>query len=982
MKKTITLIFIILFGIVITACQPMENPSEILEKLHDIVDIGFVSGDTLDSVTQNITLETNYEGYENVDIVWVSNSDVISIEGNTGIVTRPESNSLVRLSATLKLSGAQKTKHFALTVLKQSDTPDPTKPVISGFKNYDIKVGDPLPNFLDGVIAKDSLNNTLEVVVISNNINLNQAGVYEVKLGATDALNNQTIVIIKVTVTENSVPVKGETFTETFETNNAPTSTQYGDGSFTSQGIKWTFNHAINAGVVESGAYQINGGGILLRRASDSFLKADFTGGLQAFSFDWRKAFTGGTSRNIEIIITDLTTNATTTYEASMNGGGEVTTVFGFEKTDLSILGDWSLTIKIKGTAATNAHITIDNFSWTTNTGEVIPQNELDALEDKASLTLRTHIVDVTTLELLDVAPKGSLISWSLQNENDPNKALINLDTGEVTLPSSGEVSIIIVATITNGDFTTNKTFTLSIGENLNNINNVRQKTNNTFVYTQGVVTAVYETTTQIKFFIEDTSGAIHVIAPLNSEVSIEVGQVISIKGTKTSTNNQLVISDIRSINLVSIQSVQPKDIETTQLGANPDRFVQIFGLIHNNYNQDTKTFVFETMNGSFEALIPNDLDVSIQASIQSKLTGLNPGIGVTIKAPVYQIGSSYYLLLTNTVDILVDEEIDINTMLPMIINKITLPDTSKPVIGNIDLTTSEDLLFGVTIEWISSNPLLLSNTGVVTRPDDRTVVSLSYNVKYLEDNIESDTFELTIESKVPAFEGYYESLNGLVGTALQTELYSILNDTGTHTTTTYGDARDILEESDVWVNYNTDYLYLIYTDTLKGSVNQGYPDEGPALAKWDNGSTWNREHVWAKSLFGTGGYEPNNSTRGIDADMHNLRAADTTVNSTRNNNTFINQVYKAEGFGNYSGMWYPGDHHRGDVARILFYMDIRWGSLTNLNQIADLSTLLEWHILDPVDAFEVNRNNIIFNYQNNRNPFIDYPELVEMVYA
>ena len=229
-------------------------------------------------------------------------------------------------------------------------------------------------------------------------------------------------------------------------------------------------------------------------------------------------------------------------------------------------------------------------------------------------------------------------------------------------------------------------------------------------------------------------------------------------------------------------------------------------------------------------------------------------------------------------------------------------------------------------------------------------------------------------------YEGYYASIDGLSGNDLINELYNLLSSTDKKTNT-YGDARYILEESDVWVNYNTNYSYLIYTDTLKGSVSQGYPDEGPANAIWDGGVSWNREHVWAKSLLGNG-YDATNSTKGIAADMHNLRAADTNVNSTRNNNKFTSEVYISGGFGNYGGEWYPGDNHRGDVARILFYMDIRWGSETDLSKIGYLNTLITWHEVDPVDEFEINRNNVIYNSQGNRNPFIDHPELVNEVFV
>ncbi|PKK86896.1 MAG: hypothetical protein CVV63_03100, partial [Tenericutes bacterium HGW-Tenericutes-8] len=81
----------------------------------------------------------------------------------------------------------------------------------------------------------------------------------------------------------------------------------------------------------------------------------------------------------------------------------------------------------------------------------------------------------------------------------------------------------------------------------------------------------------------------------------------------------------------------------------------------------------------------------------------------------------------------------------------------------------------------------------------------------------------------------------------------------------------------------------------------------------------------------------------------------------------------------------------RGDIARILFYMDIRYdnlklvylsGSQTPAKyQMGDLATLLAWHVMDPVDDFEMNRNNVIYGYQNNRNPFIDHPELVSYIY-
>lgn len=98
---------------------------------------------------------------------------------------------------------------------------------------------------------------------------------------------------------------------------------------------------------------------------------------------------------------------------------------------------------------------------------------------------------------------------------------------------------------------------------------------------------------------------------------------------------------------------------------------------------------------------------------------------------------------------------------------------------------------------------------------------------------------------------------------------------------------------------------------------------------------------------------------------------------------------------------WEPADFVKGDVARILFYMVVRYDPGYNYyNETFDLelvdyttpdnfdpilgklSTLLEWHVLDPVDDFEVNRNEVIYSYQQNRNPFIDHPELVDYIWG
>ncbi|MBM7703613.1 endonuclease [Metabacillus iocasae] len=226
--------------------------------------------------------------------------------------------------------------------------------------------------------------------------------------------------------------------------------------------------------------------------------------------------------------------------------------------------------------------------------------------------------------------------------------------------------------------------------------------------------------------------------------------------------------------------------------------------------------------------------------------------------------------------------------------------------------------------------------------------------------------------------ETYYSSAAGKTGTALKSALHNIIDD---HTTLSYDQVWEALRNTDEDPN-NKSNVVLLYTGRSQSKFTNG-----------GNVNDWNREHVWAKSHgdFGT--------TRGAGTDLHHLRPTDVSVNSSRSNLDFDNGgTQHSEALGNYydGDSWEPRDEVKGDVARMLFYMAVRYegdnGELNlELNNYVNngtapyhgkLSVLLEWHRQDPVDNFERRRNDIIYsNYQYNRNPFIDHPEWVEAIW-
>ena len=227
----------------------------------------------------------------------------------------------------------------------------------------------------------------------------------------------------------------------------------------------------------------------------------------------------------------------------------------------------------------------------------------------------------------------------------------------------------------------------------------------------------------------------------------------------------------------------------------------------------------------------------------------------------------------------------------------------------------------------------------------------------------------------------YYSDTDGLIKTELVESLRIILNEDVTRTS--YAEAKEYLAVSDALLDDATK-VYNIYDSV-----------EAPAL--WDS-TSWHREHVWPNSRLGLPRVTESNRT--IASDLHNLRAITPRINSSRSDRFYSNPDPEEGGLPHTTedGGYYPGDDHRGDVARIIFYMAMMYEELTitdDLDALLDernhyelegarmgqLCVLLKWHKADPVDAFERNRNQVIFGYQGNRNPFIDKPEFAHLIW-
>ncbi len=235
----------------------------------------------------------------------------------------------------------------------------------------------------------------------------------------------------------------------------------------------------------------------------------------------------------------------------------------------------------------------------------------------------------------------------------------------------------------------------------------------------------------------------------------------------------------------------------------------------------------------------------------------------------------------------------------------------------------------------------------------------------------------------------YYNNLNeNLEGSAFRSELAELITSTHNTNANNYDALKSQFNETDI--DPTTGKLLMFYTGT-----------EVPEYDYTKNGFIVNREHVWPKHA---GKAFPEKTGPGCD--LQHLRPTAEDLNSTRSSNSFdevsssnVVAEFKLTNYGKtadelcYSsgGFFYPAKGYRGATARILMYVQVRWGNQYNLkfvdssgstSTIGKISTLLKWHLEEPPTASEIYRNQKAYEIQGNRNPFIDHPEWATKIYC
>lgn len=254
---------------------------------------------------------------------------------------------------------------------------------------------------------------------------------------------------------------------------------------------------------------------------------------------------------------------------------------------------------------------------------------------------------------------------------------------------------------------------------------------------------------------------------------------------------------------------------------------------------------------------------------------------------------------------------------------------------------------------------------------------------------------------------GYYNSAQGLSGYTLKSELRDII--TSGHNSQSYGDLWTGYSTSDIDNYYENDGTILdIYSENPSGADSYTFTLGSDQCGNYSGeGSCYNREHLMPQSWF--------NSASPMKSDIHHVYPTDGYVNGQRGHLPFgeVNSASYTSNNGSKKGsnvyshpnayngtVFEPIDEFKGDVARVYFYMATRYqnqiggwesvndGSQNTLDGSSDqvfedwmLEMLIQWHNNDPVSQKEIDRNNAAYSFQGNRNPYIDNPSWVAVIW-
>ncbi|MGI6782463.1 MAG: InlB B-repeat-containing protein [Acholeplasmataceae bacterium] len=929
-NKIILLILLFVSLFTISGCvdgEPILTDEQIRENqvIQDFLAsnlIFFKAGDNINNVNHDITLLTNLGSYK---IHWSSsNNEVIKIENNVGVITPTDTDVSVKLTAT--------------------------------------------------IIVREDLFQDIEFNLIVKKVILRVYSRVTLDLNGGSFTNSETVYFIEdgMTLSLDEDPMKeGFTFIR-----------------WTLNGEEYDFDSPVHGDITLVAEYEevkeyktvtLNPNGGTLPTGSplthevlkgDVFSQVTFTPTKEGYTFKgW---YLDGVK-----------------YEFNLSVTTDITLVAEYEKI---VEVYHTITLNLNGgslpTGSPLTHQVLNNTIFNTSLTE--PDKEgylfkgwyLNGVLYQFNTPITSSIILIAEYDLKPVDEYFSITlpAGVTADVTDLTRVLFGTDVLLTVTPTVGKDTIVYInneffAQDENGlievEVTTNLVVTIELVPATISIFNARKMIDQT-VTIKGIVTGIIPDGTSNYIYVNDGTAAIIFYSAVHNH--LKIGDLISIEGGLVAErfNNVVIYPQDKETVLKSNQplpaainavDVAPGTLDYAGLSLQAQRFnIENLILKENPPTQLGKNFVVADAYGNeVQIRIHKYLTTQVFNEIMAVLDGVEAGDMISLEGAhlgQYKADGKPYIvqfMLSSADeiklvyqgerhDVIFDKDNSESNEVISVIEGRTIPESARPrptksgykftgwYYGEVLFDFSQPILESITLKarWEEStdpidpvDPSNPNNQVVIDNQNDPIVIS------------------------------YYQGINfNNDASSLKTSLSALINKSALG----YDAAKSWLLDSDRDIE-NPNKLRGIYDQKL---FNR----------KWDGAATWNREHVWPQSKLG-------GAPRG---EAHNLRVSGEKINGDRGNLPFNESSTTTGNLGyQFGDCWWPGNIDKGDVARITMYMNLRYG--LNVKSNAEIKVLYKWHIEDPVDAFEVQRNNVIYSVQKNRNPFIDHPEIFAKLY-
>ncbi len=929
MKKILLTLVVIITGLFLVAC---DNE---LDNFKTRIGIGFQGSDSIDNVTQDIVLRNSIA---DIDITWESDSEAIIVSGTLGKVARQTEDIDVTLTASFNWEGETEKIIFKVKVIASTNESIDFEAIFSQI-NLPSQVDNNLnlPLTLDGANLSWTSNTPSS---LSNDGVVNQSDEnVSVELTVTASKDGQsesktfTVVVLGLSVE----PIN---FEEIFSQINVPSETSQNLSLPTEIDeviLVWSSNKPqtiTNNGVVNQSDENVLVELTVTASKGGQSDSKTFTVVVLALSVE---------PINFEEIFSQINVPSETSQNLSLPTEiDEVILVWSSNKpqtiTNNGVItrSDENVLVELKVTASKGGQSDSKTFIIIV-LKNIEPVFNYDEIFDQINIPIQ-----LTNNIFLPTSIDGVQLTWDSSNLN----AITT--TGIVTRGSTDVFVTLTVTAVKTGNEPASKNFQVTVKKvdapvsDYTPIAEARELAQGASVTIQGVNTSLMSNG---NYSLQDASGAIAVYFGSGNNSQLVIGTEYVISGKLGEFNGLVQITSPTIVKTVGTRDL-PKVHDLTGYSLDFDDLI-----IHEGYvitYRNLEVVSTTSPNNAHEITFKNDVGETSMSRLDTRVgvseANINTFKGVKVgeiidltNVTVSSYAGKAQFMFTSISDISVRPKDPLKPQITGVQNFTYIIDVSeKPnYLEGVSATNSVGGVFTSSLTFDDSNVNYqeYGNYEVkITLPD----------VNGYGEMIAISTVYVRNEAQVGVYEGYYQSLSGLTGSDLNNALQKLIKNTGRAT----GSTSQVKQVDKVGSSY-----YLIYTG---------------------NGSYGNREHVWPQSKLGS-----------VKDDLHNLRAANSDVNSTRSNYPFVENgkpftgSYKWEKIG--SG-FYPGDEHIGDVARIVLYVSIRYN--LNLNLVGNLSMFLNWNELDPVNDFERERNDRIEGIQSNRNPFIDHPELVDLYFG